>query len=77
MNVYVASCCRTLDGIPIIVRLLSHNHEGVRYAAVCLLRNLSYSIKTDEIKVIKERWFACPSYNNLFKAAPYLPSRVT
>lgn len=34
-----------------IVRLLRHSEWRVRYAAVCLLRNLSFSMKNDANRV--------------------------
>ncbi|XP_058971580.2 lipoxygenase homology domain-containing protein 1 isoform X1 [Pocillopora verrucosa] len=44
---YVKDKVRDLGGIPVIVRLLRHSEWRVRYAAVCLLRNLSFSMKND------------------------------
>ncbi|XP_022806964.1 lipoxygenase homology domain-containing protein 1-like isoform X2 [Stylophora pistillata] len=44
---YVKDKVRELGGIPVIVRLLKHSEWRVRYAAVCLLRNLSFSMKND------------------------------
>lgn len=38
---------RELGGIPVIVRLLRHSQWRIRYAALCLLRNLSFSVKHD------------------------------
>ncbi|KAK2566276.1 Catenin delta-2 [Acropora cervicornis] len=38
---------RELGGVPVIVRLLRHSEWRVRYAAICLLRNLSFSMKYD------------------------------
>lgn len=38
---------RELGGIQVIVRLLRHPEWRVRYAAICLLRNLSFSLKYD------------------------------
>ncbi|XP_078368600.1 lipoxygenase homology domain-containing protein 1-like isoform X2 [Oculina patagonica] len=43
----VKDTVRELGGISVIVRLLRHSEWRVRYAAICLLRNLSFSMRND------------------------------
>ncbi|XP_032223635.2 lipoxygenase homology domain-containing protein 1 isoform X2 [Nematostella vectensis] len=42
---------RILGGIPIVVRCLSHQNDQVRFAAACVLRNLSSGTKSDQNKL--------------------------
>ena len=48
---------RELGGIPVIVRLLRHSEWRVRYAAICLLRNLSFSMRHDANRVRQSLFF--------------------